>query len=74
MNLAGKRVLIVEDEEAVQLTLRARLEAMGYEALSASDGDEGLRLARDEKPDLIILDLVPPKRDGASVCRLLEEK
>ncbi len=72
MNLVGKRVLIVEDEEPVQTTLKARLEAIGYATLSAFDGEEGLRLAREEKPDLIILDLVLPKRDGYSLCRLLK--
>ena len=72
MNLIGKRVLIVEDEAAVQVTLKARLEAIGYETLSACDGDEGLRLAREEKPDLIILDVMLPKMDGLGVCRLLK--
>ena len=72
MNLIGKRVLIVEDEAAVQVTLKARLEAIGYETLSACDGDEGLRMAREEEPDLIILDVMLPKMDGLGVCRLLK--
>lgn len=72
MSLVRKRVLIVEDDEPVQVTLKARLEAIGYETLSACDGDEGLRMAREEKSDLIILDLILSKRDGFSVCRLLK--
>ena len=67
-----KRILVVDDEPGIQATLRARLEANGYEVLLASDGESGLRRAREEKPDLILLDLMLPRRDGYSVCRLLK--
>jgi DNA-binding response OmpR family regulator len=67
-----KRILSIEDEPAIQMTLKARLEANGYEVLCASDGEEGLARAQAEKPDLIILDLMLPKRDGYSICRLLK--
>ncbi|MFQ5458277.1 MAG: response regulator transcription factor [Myxococcota bacterium] len=70
--MSKKRILSIEDEPAIQLTLRARLEACGYEVLSATDGETGLHMAREEKPDLILLDLMLPKRDGYSVCRLLK--
>ncbi|MDP3937781.1 MAG: response regulator [Deltaproteobacteria bacterium] len=70
--MTKKRILSVEDEPAIQKTLKLRLEASGYEVLCATDGAEGLELARQEKPDLIILDLMLPKRDGNSVCRLLK--
>lgn len=72
MNPVRRRLLVVEDEDAVQATLKARLEAIGYDVLPAFDGEEALARARDEKPDLIILDLVLPKRDGYSVCRALK--
>jgi DNA-binding response OmpR family regulator len=49
-----------------------RLEANGYEVICASDGIEGLEKARRDNPDLIILDLMLPKMDGYSVCRLLK--
>ena len=71
--MAGKkRILVVDDEPGIQATLRARLEANGYEVLVASDGESGLQRARDEKPDLILLDLMLPKRDGYSLCRLIK--
>ncbi|MFC1646368.1 response regulator transcription factor, partial [Candidatus Omnitrophota bacterium] len=49
-----------------------RLEASGYEVISAADGQEALDKARQEKPDLIILDLMLPKMDGYKVCGLLK--
>jgi DNA-binding response OmpR family regulator len=67
-----KRILIVDDEEDILSVLKFRLEANNYEALTASDGQEGLNKARTEKPDLIILDLMLPKLDGYKVCRMLK--
>ena len=72
MNLPNKRILIIEDEQAIRSILRKRLEANGYEVIVAEDGEEGLAVARQEKPDLILLDVMLPKRDGYSVCRLLK--
>jgi DNA-binding response OmpR family regulator len=72
MDMARKRVLIVEDEHAIQAVLRARLRANGYEVLYAADGEEGLALARQEEPELIILDVMLPKWDGYSICALLK--
>lgn len=70
--MVKKRILSIEDEPAIQQTLKLRLEASGYEVLCAADGAEGLEMARNEKPDLIVLDLMLPKRDGHSICRLLK--
>lgn len=67
-----KRVLIVDDERDLVETISFRLEAAGYEVLSAYDGQEGLEKARDEKPDLILLDVMMPKMDGYQVCRFLK--
>ncbi|MDP3938334.1 MAG: response regulator [Deltaproteobacteria bacterium] len=72
MDMTNKRLLVIEDEAAIQLTLRTRLESVGFTVLGARNGDDGLSLAREEKPDLIILDLGLPGRDGYSVCRLLK--
>ncbi|OGP81565.1 MAG: hypothetical protein A2Y95_11655 [Deltaproteobacteria bacterium RBG_13_65_10] len=72
MNLPNKRILIIEDEQAIRSILRKRLEANGYDVIVAEDGEEGLAVARQEKPDLILLDVMLPKRDGYSVCRLLK--
>jgi DNA-binding response OmpR family regulator len=66
-----KRILVVEDEFRVQAVIKKRLESAGYQVLTAADGKEGLDLAREAKPDLIVLDLMLPKMDGYAVCREL---
>lgn len=68
-----KRILFVDDERDLVETVSFRLEAMGYEVISAYDGMEALTRARGEKPDLIILDLMLPKMDGYKVCGLLKK-
>ena len=67
-----KKILLVEDEPEFRLGVRTRLEANGYEVIEAEDGAKGLELARNEEPDLIILDLMLPKMDGYKVARLLK--
>ncbi len=70
--MSKKRILLVEDEVSLSELMKIRLEANGYEVISAYDGQEALDLAKKEKPDLIILDLMLPKIDGYKVCRLLK--
>ena len=65
------KILIVEDEVNVRDTLALNLRAEGFEILTAQDGEEGLQMAREQTPDLIILDLMLPKLDGLSLCRIL---
>lgn len=72
MSAAKKRVLIVEDQAAIIRMLRMRLEANNYEVITASDGQEGIEKAREENPDLIILDIMLPKINGYKVCQLLK--
>lgn len=67
-----KRILLVEDEKDMAYAVTLQLEAKGYEVIVASDGKEGLGMARTKKPDLIILDLMLPKIDGYKVCRMLK--
>lgn len=68
-----KRILFIEDEpEQVEL-IKIRLEASGYEFVSALDGEEGLKKVRQEKPDLILLDLLLPKVDGYTVCKAIKK-
>ena len=67
-----KRILVVEDEEAMVDLVKMRLEANGYEVITAYDGQEGLDKARKLEPDLIILDLMLPKMDGYKICGLLK--
>ncbi len=71
--MAKKRVLIVDDEKDLADMVRFRLEANGYEISLAHDGQQALEVARKEKPDLIILDLMLPKMDGYKVCGLLKK-
>lgn len=66
------RILIIEDEKQIVEALKLRLEANGYDILTAADGADGLLLARQKKPDLIILDVLLPKMNGYKVCRMLK--
>jgi DNA-binding response OmpR family regulator len=68
-----KKILFIEDEAALQKTFRDVLEKEGYQMISALDGESGLRLARSEKPDLILLDLILPRKDGFEVLKELKE-
>jgi len=70
--MTKKRILIVEDSPETHLALRIRLQKEGYVTLSAYNGEEGLKMAREERPDLIILDVMLPLMDGFTVCRLLK--
>lgn len=68
-----KKILMVEDEPDFRLGVRMRLEAHGYEVIEAHDGTTGLDLARDQKPDLIILDIMlPADLDGYQVAHSLK--
>src|SRR6266513_2273881 len=62
------RILIIEDETQMRTALKDVLEAEGYRPLTAADGENGLRRALEEKPDLILLDIMMPKMDGYAVC------
>lgn len=66
------RVLVVDDEPDLIRVLEFGLKASGYTVEVASDGQEGLKKAREIKPDVILLDLMLPKLDGYKVCRLLK--
>lgn len=63
-----ERILIIEDETPMRTALADVLEGEGYRALTAADGEIGLRKAVNEKPDLILLDVMMPKLDGFAVC------
>jgi two-component system KDP operon response regulator KdpE len=69
----AKRILVVDDEERVLRSLRRILTASGYEALVAASGLQGLDLARQKTPDLVLLDLSMPGMDGLAVCRELRQ-
>jgi len=67
------RILVIEDEEPLRMALVDALRAESFEVLEAADGEEGLQTALREGPDVILLDLMLPKRDGFSVLRALRE-
>jgi len=68
------RVLIVEDDPAILRGLKDNLALESYEVLTASDGEAGYRLVREQKPDLVILDLMLPRMSGYEVCRKLRQE
>jgi two-component system alkaline phosphatase synthesis response regulator PhoP len=72
--VAAGRVLLVEDEPGLQLTLSDRLAAEGYDVETAGDGEVGLTRALTGAFDLVVLDVMLPKRDGFDVCRTLRQR
>jgi DNA-binding response OmpR family regulator len=69
-----EKVLVVEDEPALLETLAYNLGRQGYEVLTAADGLTALKVAREEHPDLIVLDIMLPGLDGFEVCRILRKE
>lgn len=67
--MTGTRVLIVEDEVSLAAVLADNLEAEGHEVQHAEDGRSGAAAWRDEKPDLVVLDVMLPYKDGYTLCR-----
>lgn len=67
----AKRILLVDDDPEIVETLRYALEAKGYTVLVARDGNQGLAMAEREDPDLVILDMMMPKRSGFLVLEKL---
>ncbi len=72
--MADSKVLIVEDDKTLLSVLEYNLAKEGYNVVSATDGIQALEIARKEKPDLIILDIMLPKMSGFEVCRILRKE
>ncbi len=70
----SKKVLIVEDDPGISLSLKDEFESLGYTVMKANNGQKGLTIARQKSPDLIILDLMLPVMDGYDVCRELRNE
>ena len=66
--------MVVEDEGAIAEAVRVRLASEGYAVRVAGDGPEALRMAADERPDLVVLDLMLPGMDGLEVCREIQRR
>lgn len=71
--LGGKKVLIVEDDQFLRDLIVRKLEDEGFSTLQAIDGEEGLRLFREKKPDIVLLDLILPGMDGFEVLKQAKE-
>ena len=68
-----KKILVVDDEEGSLEMAEIRLKEFGYEAITATNGKDGLRMAEKECPDLILLDVMMPEMDGGEIAYLLSE-
>ena len=69
-----EKILIVDDETSIRRILETRLSMIGYEVISASDGEEALNTFRKEYPNLVVLDVMMPKLDGYGVCQELRKE
>lgn len=69
-----KKILIADDEQQLALAVKIRLQSRGYQVVTASDGQQALALAAQEKPDLVILDVLMPVMDGYSCLRELNTR
>lgn len=67
------KILLVEDSKPIRLANESALHKAGYEVLTAEDGETALQLARENKPDLILLDMILPKLSGPEVLRQLKK-
>lgn len=73
MGEGRKKILFIEDEPDQIMMIALRLEKNGYQVISSMDGEEGLKIAVREKPDLILVDLIMPGIDGLEICRRLRQ-
>ena len=67
------KILIVDDDPDILVAIGAVLEARNYQVITARDGEEGLAKLKEERPDLMILDLLMPRKDGFAVCKELQD-
>jgi DNA-binding response OmpR family regulator len=72
--MSGRRILVVEDEEAIAEAVGARLSSEGYDVRVVHDGPEAIRAVAAEPPDLVVLDLMLPGMDGLEVCREIQRE
>ena len=73
-NGGGERILVVEDDPSILRGLEINLGAEGYRVRTASDGEEGLRIARTERPDLLIVDVMLPRLGGLDLIREIRKE
>ncbi|WP_290648128.1 response regulator [Aquisalimonas sp.] len=69
-----KRILIVDDEPNIVLSLQFLMKKSGYEVETATDGEQALEAVERQQPDLMLLDVMMPRKDGYQVCQILRER
>ncbi|NJM67114.1 MAG: response regulator transcription factor [Acaryochloris sp. RU_4_1] len=69
-----QKILVADDEASIRRILETRLSMMGYEVITAADGEEALQVVHNQDPDLIILDVMMPKLNGYQVCQTLRQE
>ena len=69
-----RHALVVDDDADIRELVAFKLEQLGFEVLTAADGEEGLRRAQEVRPDIVLLDIMMPKLSGIDVCRRLREQ
>jgi len=69
----NKKVLVVDDDAHVRRVLQVKLKSQGYEVIMARDGEEGLQMINEEKPDAVITDINMPKLDGEALAKQSNE-
>ena len=69
-----ERILVVDDEASIRRILETRLSMIGYDVVTAADGEEALEIFRQTEPDLVVLDVMMPKLDGYGVCQELRKE
>lgn len=69
----GKKVLIVEDEKALQQALSEKMKDIGWQPISAFNGEEGLKMLKENQPDVILLDIIMPIMDGITMLKKMKE-
>ncbi len=74
METHKERILVVDDEASIRRILETRLAMIGYEVVTAADGEEAIQTFRDSEPDLVVLDVMMPKLDGYGVCQELRKE
>ena len=73
MEKINKKILIMEDDKSYLWILRQGFESAGFSVVFAQDGEDGLKMIAEEKPDLVMLDIIMPKMDGIEVARQMKE-
>ena len=69
--MKNAKVLVIDDEPSITSSIKYGLEKEGYTVITADNGSDGAELARNEKPDIVVLDVMLPGLDGYEVCRMI---